>query len=382
MLSDESVPMTTHQPHRLLLIAPSPPPYGGMAIQARLLEKLLRQEGIEVEFFPSNLPFPAWLRGFERVPCVRTVIRSALIALRLWGAVRRAEVVHVLAASWVYFFAVAYPAVIYSRLQGKRVVLNYRAGDAARFFRQFGWAVKPIVKMASEVTAPSDFLARVMRDTFHVPVGIVRNILDSSVFRYRKRTAIRPSLLVTRHLELIYDVETGLKAFRKVQEHYPEASLWIAGTGSQEQRLRELADGWNLKNVHFLGHVAHTDLPAVYEQCDILLNSSRVDNFPGALLEASGAGLVVVSTCAGGIPFMYQNGKSALLVEPGDWEGLARSVELVLQTPGLGESLAAEAVTLVRECDWKEVRRALYKAYGFSEAAGAAPSQPLTVSTV
>ena len=353
---------------RILLIAPSPPPYGGMAIQARLLERLLGQDGHLVEFLSSTRSFPSWLRPLEQVPCVRTVVRTLLLVAAMRGQVRRAEVVHVLAASWTYFFAVVCPAVLFGRIHGKRVVLNYRGGDANQFFRWFGWLISPVFKLAGVVTTPSEFLAQAIRRHFGVAVQGVPNILDGSTFKYRQRTAFHPSVLVTRHLEKIYGVDVALQAFRGVQCHFPDASLWIAGTGSQEAYLRGLVAAWNLQNVRFLGYVAHGDLGAIYDQCDILLNASFVDNFPGALLEASGAGLVVVSTAAGGIPFMFEHGKNALLVEPGDGDALALAVRSVLQSPSLGAALTGNAANLAQRSQWPEVRKSIYSAYGFPAA--------------
>jgi len=337
-----------------------------MALQARLLEKLLITDGHKVVFLPANLALPNWLRLPGRVPGARTAIRSVSIWVKLWRQARQVEVVHVLAASWVYFFTVVAPSVFLGRLRGKRVVLNYRGGEAGGFFRQWGWAIKPFFKLADAVTAPSEFLAALIRARFPVPVQIVPNILNNSEFRYRKRTDIQPKLLVTRHLEKIYDVESVLKAFRIVQEQYPQASLWIAGTGSQSDHLRGLVSAWDLKNVRFLGFVEHEDLPKICDQCDILINASRVDNFPGALLEGSAAGLVVVSTSAGGITHMYQHEQNALLVEPGDWRGLGLAVLKVLQCPSLAIDLATRGEILVRKCGWPEVRKLLYRAYGFA----------------
>ena len=356
---------TSTAARRVVLVAPSPPPYGGMAIQARLLERLLSKDGYLVDFFSSTGAFPLWLRPFQRVRYLRLLVRTLLVCTTLWGRVRRADVIHIFAASWVYFFIVVCPAVLYGRIHGKRVVLNYRGGDASQFFRWFGWLVKPIFKLASVVTTPSEFLAQAIRSHFGVSVQLVPNILDGSTFRYRKRAVIHPRILVTRHLEKIYGVDVALQAFRSVQSHYADASLWIAGTGSQDEHLRGLVSAWNLQNVRFLGYVAHRDLGAIYDQCDILLNASFVDNFPGALLEASGAGLVVVSTAAGGIPFMGGGGKNALLVEPGDWNGLALAVERVLQSLSLGPALAKEATMLAQGCGWPEVRKSIYAAYGF-----------------
>jgi L-malate glycosyltransferase len=350
----------------ILLVAPAAPPYGGMAIQAALLAECLRRDGAHVVFFASNFVLPGRLAFLDRLPGIRTILRAVLIWVRLWPQLRQAQVIHVLAASWLYFFVVVGPAVVLGRIHRKRIVLNYRGGGAQRFFESFGWAAKPFFRAATVVTAPSDFLAGIIRNHFDIPVAIVPNILDLSLFRYRPRTFLEPKFLVARHLEKIYDIESVLRAFQIVQAHRAEATLRIVGTGSQEEHLKSLVQDLALRNVRFVGHVAHEDLAAIYDRCDVFVNASRVDNFPGALLEASAAGLAIVSTGAGGIPFIYENRKSALLVHPGDWQGLAEAAEELLQSPSLASRLIAEAATIARACDWVEVRKPLYVAYGFS----------------
>jgi L-malate glycosyltransferase len=352
----------------VLLVGPEAPPSGGMAVQAQLLGQYLRGDGDAVLFFPSNFRFPGWLRATERIPGARTVLRAILIWPKLWSAADRAEVVHVLAASWLYFFTVVAPAVLVARMRGKRVVVNYRGGEAERFFERYGRLAAPILKLATLVTVPSGFLAGVLGKYFSGPVVIVPNLIDGSAFVFRERNTFLPRMLVTRQLEAIYDIETVLEAFACVREQFPEASLWIAGTGSQRAQLEDMAARLSLENVRFLGHVPHAELPAIYGQCDILLNASRVDNFPGSLLEASAAGLVVVSTCAGGIPYIYEHGKSAFLVEPGDWRAMARAVARVVQDPSEARQVAARALTCARNCEWAKVRAALHEAYGFPSA--------------
>jgi L-malate glycosyltransferase len=352
----------------VLLVAPTPPPYGGMALQAALLEKLLRADGVPVALFSANFPLPGCLRMAHWIPGLRTSLRALLIWPKLWVAIRKVEIIHIFAASWWYFFGVVYPAVLLGWLCGKRVILNYRGGEAERFFRWFGWATAPAFHQAHVITAPSGFLAGVISQHFCASVSIVPNILDSSAFTFRPRARLQPKILVTRHLEPLYDVESVLRAFGLIQEMFPEASLWIAGTGSQERYLRGRAAAWNLRNVCFLGNIAHGDLPAVYDQCDVYLNASLIDNFPGALIEASAAGLVVVSTDSGGIPYIYENGKTALLAKPGDWRTLGLAVQKLLSSPALALNLANAALAVARACDWREVRESLYVAYGFAGA--------------
>lgn len=354
-------------PHAVdvLIVAPQPPPYGGMAIQAKLLEKLLIADGLSVAFFASNLEFPRFIRFVAKIPFIRTLIRTSFIWLTLWRHIQHASVVHVLAASRVYFFAVVAPAVLYARFGRKHLILNYRGGDARVFFRTWHFLVSPIMRRATVVTAPSGFLASEISTGFQVPVTIVRNILDKSIFQYRERNYFNPRILITRHLEPIYDVETALKAFKALQQTCAAASLTIAGTGSQQSYLLEYARRLGLKNVSFLGGVSHEKLGEVYDACDILLNTSRIDNFPGSLLEASGAGLVIVSTNPGGIPHMYSHRESALLSEPGDWKALTAHLRLVVEDQQLASRLARRAQSLAKECEWAQVRRSLYRVYGF-----------------
>ena len=57
----------------------------------------------------------------------------------------------------------------------------------------------------------------------------------------------------------------------------------------------------------------------------------------------------------------------------GDAEALAENVESVLRNPELAKSLAANALAGARRCDWQEVKRVLYRVYGFAPVAGDAP---------
>jgi glycosyltransferase involved in cell wall biosynthesis len=250
-------------------------------------------------------------------------------------------------------------------MRGKRIILNYHGGQADEFLRYYRYFATPIFRMADVVTVPSGFLGDIIARRTAVQAQIVPNIVALNSFRYRDRVPFRPRILSTRHLEKLYDVETVLRAFRRIQQVHPDATLVIAGTGTQENYLRALAGRWDLKNVRFLGHVPYQNLSSVYDQCDILLNASRADNFPGSLLEAAAAGLVVISSSVGGIPYIFEHGTNSLLVAPGDSEGLASAALRVLEEPGLGFRLTRNALERCRCCDWKQVRKALYRAYGF-----------------
>jgi glycosyltransferase involved in cell wall biosynthesis len=302
---------------------------------------------------------------FERLRGIRPFLRATIFCCELWKRLGHAEVVHILACSWLYFFVIVCPAVVISRLRGRRVILNYRGGQADHFFRWYALLLKPLFRMAHVVTAPSKFLVDVIGRRIGVPVQIVPNIVNFSSFVYRERKPLQPKMIVTRHLLKLYDIESVIRAFGQVQGRYSEASLLIVGTGDQENHLRSLVSALRLRHVQFLGYVPQQDLPAIYAQCDIMLNASHADNFPGSLMEGAASGLAIVSTGVGGIPYIFDNGVSAVLVEPGDWESLAAGVLRLLEDSDLACRLTKEALQQCRRYDWPNVRQVLYPIYGF-----------------
>jgi glycosyltransferase involved in cell wall biosynthesis len=351
----------------VLLVGPKVPPYGGMAIQGRLMQDLMRDEGIDASFLASNLPFPDSLAFLDKLRGIRPFLRSINFSWCMWRMLDPVEVVHILACSWLYFFLIACPAVIIGRLRGKRVILNYRGGEADAFLRRSAFILRPVFRMAHLVTAPSKFLVEVIGKRIGVPVTVVPNIVNLARFPYRARNSVQPRMIVTRHLLKLYDIESVIRAFREVQRMYDGASLLIVGTGDQEKYLRGLVEEWNLRNVEFLGYIPQENLPALYDRCDLLLNASLADNFPGSLVEAAASGLAVISTAVGGIPFIFENGKSAILVKAGDWAALAQGVLSVLENPELAERLSTAALRQCQQYDWKNIRRVLYPLYGFDE---------------
>src|SRR5215212_3019387 len=116
---------------RVLVVAPSLDIYGGQARQAvRLMTGLGGEDSLEVGFLPHNPRLPGPLRLLQRVKYVRTLATTAAYVLMLLARVPRYDVIHVFSAAyWAYLFSAA-PALLASRLYGKRSILNYRSGEA------------------------------------------------------------------------------------------------------------------------------------------------------------------------------------------------------------------------------------------------------------
>lgn len=339
---------------RIALIASSPRSPGGQGVQASLLLEYLRSEGYEVTFIPIDPRFPRGVRWLKRFPYVRTLINQALYCVSLRG-LHRADAVHIFSASYWSFLLSPVPAIAVARALGKRIILHYHSGEAEDHLARWGGLVHPWLLRADEIVVPSEYLRKVFaRHGYRTRV--IRNVVDTSAFRYRERAPLRPRLLSTRNLDPYYRVDNTLRAFAILRRRYPDGTLTIAGSGTEESRLRALADSLGSRGVRFLGAVEPRSVPALYEQADILLNSSILDNQPVSVLEAFAAGLPVVSTGAGDLASMVRDGETGLVVPPMQPGSMAGAVTALLETPALAARLAARARQEVEKYSWSRVR--------------------------
>ena len=137
---------------------------------------------------------------------------------------------------------------------------------------------------------------------------------------------------------------------------FPDASLTVAGDGSQRRSLEQLARELNLQNVEFTGQVEHEKVRSLYDAADIYLNGSEIDNQPLSLLEAFACGLPVVTTNAGGIPDIVTHERTGLLVQRGDYKAIAECALRLLRDAELARTIIGQALGECHKYSWDEVR--------------------------
>jgi len=336
-----------------------------MANQTRQLARLLEQEGVHVEVVQANVPYrPPWIGSLRGV---RALFRLVPFLLRLWGAAGRVQLFHVMANSGWAWFLCAVPAVLIAKLRRIPVLVNYRGGDAAEFFKRSFFWVGPIMRMTDQRVVPSGYLHQVFQG-FGLSTTIVPNIIDLNRFTPRPSSpgsaCESPHLVVTRNLEPLYDIATALRAFAIVREKRPAARLTIAGGGPDRDMLVALTHELDVTSyVTFPGRLEPDLIAKLYLEADVLLNTSLHDNMPNSILEALASGVPVVSTDVCGIPFLVEHQKSALLVPPRDPVAMARAVLDLLDDPRVAEQLVRAGKDVAQQYTWSHVRPRLLDVY-------------------
>jgi glycosyltransferase involved in cell wall biosynthesis len=144
--------------------------------------------------------------------------------------------------------------------------------------------------------------------------------------------------------------------------HLPDALFLIVGGMAEDQeRLQAYAARQSIKNVHLIAHLPPTEVPAYLFAADVLVlpNSaqetiSREYTSPLKMFEYMASKTPIVATDLPSTREILRDGKNALLIEPDDPEALARGIRRVLEMPGRGRQLGAQARRDVAALTWEQ----------------------------
>lgn len=349
---------------RVLIVGPSRRFLGGQAVQAeRLLRRFAAEPGVDVQFLAVDPALPGPLAALQRIKYVRTVVTSVAYWASLFARVPRTDVIHAFSASYWSFLLAPVPAMLVGRLFGKRVYVNYRSGEAHDHLTRYSHAV-PLLRVAHDIVTPSGYLRDVFAE-FGLHATVVENFVEIDRLPYRRRTELPPHFVANRNFEAHYDVATVLRAFARIQQQVPHATLTVVGDGPLRDELHALASELALQQVTFTGAVPPERMPQLYDAASLYLNSPRIDNMPNSVIEAFACGLPVVTSDAGGIPYIVRDGENGRMVAAGDPDALANAALQLLRAPDEALRLAdlARAECLSRYT-WPAVRDRWLALYG------------------
>ncbi len=347
---------------RVCIVAPSLRYVGGQSVQADLLLRHWQNDpAIDISFLAVDPPLPRALAWAEGSPGLRTILREPIYFWHLWRGLKHVDVAHIFSASYWSFLLAPAPASFVAKIRGSKTLINYHSGEARDHLQRFRSA-KLVLSLVDRIVVPSGYLVDVFRE-FGLPAAAVPNIVDLSQFRYRERTPLRPHLVCTRGFSAYYSVDVVVRAFAQVKKEYPETQLDLVGNGPLEGDIRKLVADLNLNGVNFTGVAPYREIGKYYDQADIFINASWLDNMPLSVIEAFASGTPVVTTSPGCMPYLVKHERTGLLSPVGDEKALAANVIRLLRDPALASRLAQNARDESRIYTWEAVREQWLNTY-------------------
>jgi glycosyltransferase involved in cell wall biosynthesis len=214
-------------------------------------------------------------------------------------------------------------------------------------------------KMDHIIAVSSSIVAKIEHEGRHgAPVSLIYNGVDLERYDHqvpcctlREEYGLPesgPLVGVVARLEPEKGHPTLIEAWPAVLAAYPDASLLIVGEGTRREALGDLVASLGLeRSVVFTGR--RDDVPAVTKSLDVAVLPSYREAQGLTILEAMALSRPVVASNVGGIPEMIEDGKTGLLVEPHDADGLAQAIVRLLTDHPLADTLGRAGHDLVHD---------------------------------
>ena len=226
------------------------------------------------------------------------------------------------------------------------VSLKGVAADEARFATSRAEAIhlrllavleKGNARNADGVLVPSRYSAGVVERLYGIPgdrIHVIPEAVDIVPFQeVIPEPPPVPTILSVARQYPRKDTKTLLRALPLVRDRIPNVQLRVIGGGPELENLRALALELEVAHsVTFQGAVPEDEeVRRAYGQAHVFCLPSLQEGFGIVFVEAMAAGLPVVAARAGAVPEVVEEGKTGLLVPPGDPEALAAALIRLLE---------------------------------------------------
>lgn len=233
-----------------------------------------------------------------------------------------------------YFYPDGVAAVMLGKYFNKPVVITSRGTDInlipqfpiAR--RQILWAAKEADAIITVCQALKDEMVGLGVDA--AKVTPLRNGVDLERFAVADRVAARAALGMTGFTLIsvgVLDPRKGHDLSIRSLTMLPDAALWIAGSGSERDRLQALAVELGVADrVRLLGPIAQTELKNYYNAADAMVLASSREGWANVLLESMACGTPVVASNVWGTPEVVGAPAAGVLMKERTAKGIADAV--------------------------------------------------------
>lgn len=216
---------------------------------------------------------------------------------------------------------------------------------------------KSIFKYAHINVAPSLYTKSNFERLGYHNITCVPNSIELKNYPYKKRIFDTVRLLWVRSFSKIYNPLLAIKLLKALKDENIDVELCMVGPDS-DGSLQEAINYSKSLNVEvtFTGKLSKQEWIEISENYNIFINTTNIDNTPVSVIEAMALGLPVVSTNIGGLPFLIDNDKTGVLVEPNSVEAFIEAIKQIISDSNKANQMAENARKYVEQFDWENVK--------------------------
>jgi len=329
---------------------------GGEKYDARLLQAA-EKLGIEVCYITwSDFKLDAYMTG-RFVWRLRYVCRSLWLSFVVW---RSSGVVFV--DGWMAPYLI--PWALFTKrsvlLMVHHLLWPLEKRGVSRVWVKCGEKLlihksKRILTVSQSSCRQIQALQKELKDIDCIPPGFERKKKLDSVREEARKEIV---LLFVGYVTRVKGVLDLVKAVSLLSQKTAWKLNIVGSSSSEPETLNELkriiSDMGLEGKVQLHGRVEKDRLQGLYQSADIFILPSYWEGYGIVFIEAMSMGLPIISTTAGAIPEVVTHHKTGLLVEAGDIQGLSKSIERLINSSEMRESMGQAGKNIAkRVADWQ-----------------------------
>lgn len=206
--------------------------------------------------------------------------------------------------------------------------------------------------------APSEYIKTSFNKKGYNNLEVIPNSIDIKNYLYKERKIEDINLLWVRSFSELYNPNLAIDVLHELIKKGEKATLCMIGPDNDGslQKAKDYAKSLNVE-VRFTGKLSKTDWISLAKDYNVFLNTTNFDNMPVSVIEAMALGIPVISTNVGGLPYLIEDKKNGILVEPNNKKDFVNTILDFKQNPYKVEQIAINARKKTEEFSWNIVRK-------------------------
>ncbi len=271
---------------------------------------------------------------------------------------------------------------------------NIEGSDFLKNFPIFLYVLKQIINWKIDGIIGVAPLSLEVFNDYKGPKVIIPNGVDIKRFnpknhKIKKFQDEKINILFVGRIEKRKGLIYLLKAYKILEKKFHNIRLIIVGEGELKEDAKSWVKDNNLKEVYFEGEKVGKELASYFATSDIFCAPSIFgESFGIIILEAMASGLPVVAFAnrgykellagkrgedpstraklgAGLVPHRIKNSGAGFLVEPKDYQGLAKAMEILIQKEKLRKEIGKWGIAEAKKYSWPKISNQVLDFYKF-----------------
>lgn len=238
-----------------------------------------------------------------------------------------------------------------AELRNKKIIMTLHGGNLPTFFKANRNRTESVFNRADYIQTPSLSLQQFFLEN-DIKINYSPNPIDLEKFPYLRKNIKPKSLLWVRAFSNIYNPELAIRTLFELRKISTDVTLTMIGPDKGNlHKIQKLIQSLDLTSVVYLtGPVKNELLHKYYQSHEVFLNTTSIESFGVAVVEAASCGIPIVSTPVGELTLLWKHEENILFANK-DPKSFAEQIKRLFASKDLKLDLSNSARKRIEEFD-------------------------------